>query len=236
MATKLYIRSFSSATHRHKHDYHQLVVPLRGSAENYTDMGDGPIGPGQCMVQPAGLNHSFVPDPDSSFLVADMDELPTNLQALTYPIVSVPPQIFAFCQFVETQLQNQVSPELEASMGNLFMQLLEGQEFLPSIDKRIAKVIAHLRKDLTITPSIEELANIATLSISQLKALFKSQTSDSPHQYLTQLRMEKARALLAHTDVPINLVAHQVGYGNVSAFSRRFNEHFGHSPRASRSQ
>ena len=43
--------------------------------------------------------------------------------------------------------------------------------------------------------------------------------------------MEKARALLTHTDLPVQQVAEQVGYGDVSAFSRRFTRHVGLSPR-----
>ncbi|POF56904.1 AraC family transcriptional regulator, partial [Vibrio vulnificus] len=51
-------------------------------------------------------------------------------------------------------------------------------------------------------------------------------------QYITALRMEKAKALLTHTDLPVQRVAEQVGYSDLSAFSRRFSRHFGLSPRA----
>ncbi|WP_419535300.1 helix-turn-helix domain-containing protein [Endozoicomonas sp.] len=44
--------------------------------------------------------------------------------------------------------------------------------------------------------------------------------------------MEKAKALLTHTDLPIQLIAERVGYNDVSAFSRRFTSHFGLSPKA----
>jgi len=52
------------------------------------------------------------------------------------------------------------------------------------------------------------------------------------HKYITELRMEKASALLAHTDLPIRIVAEQVGYQDLSAFSRRFSSYFGQSPKA----
>ncbi len=43
--------------------------------------------------------------------------------------------------------------------------------------------------------------------------------------------MEKAKALLTHTDLPVQLIAERVGYTDLSAFSRRFSIHFGLSPR-----
>lgn len=49
-------------------------------------------------------------------------------------------------------------------------------------------------------------------------------------QYITHVRMEKAKALLAHTDYPVQLVAKKVGYTDVSSFSRRFTAHFGLPP------
>lgn len=52
----------------------------------------------------------------------------------------------------------------------------------------------------------------------------------SCQSYITQLRMNKAKALLSYTDTPINLIAEQVGYLNASAFSRKFREHVGVSP------
>ncbi|WP_350629915.1 helix-turn-helix domain-containing protein, partial [Pseudoalteromonas sp. Q36-MNA-CIBAN-0048] len=48
---------------------------------------------------------------------------------------------------------------------------------------------------------------------------------------ITEKRMQKAKALLTHTDLPIQIIAEQVGYNDLSAFSRRFSLYFGLSPR-----
>jgi len=49
-------------------------------------------------------------------------------------------------------------------------------------------------------------------------------------QYVTAKRMDKARALLQHTDYSVQLIAEQVGYTDISAFSRRFSANFGLTP------
>ncbi|MNE96080.1 HTH-type transcriptional activator RhaS [compost metagenome] len=61
--------------------------------------------------------------------------------------------------------------------------------------------------------------------------LFKKETGKTTGEYLLTLRMSKARALLVHTDYPVSLIASQVGYQDLSAFSRRFASHFGYPPR-----
>jgi AraC-like DNA-binding protein len=52
----------------------------------------------------------------------------------------------------------------------------------------------------------------------------------SPQEYLMQVRMEKSRELLLKTDVPIYMVAKEVGYADQLAFSRIFRKKHGLSP------
>ncbi|NQZ82206.1 MAG: helix-turn-helix transcriptional regulator [Colwellia sp.] len=236
MITKISIRSFSFTTYTHLHEYHQLVIPIRGSADNYTELGDGRIGPGQCIVFPAKCEHRFVPDEQSSFLVVDMDKLPPSFKNISHPILAISPLMQSFCYYVEKQLEHPIRPELQINMCRLFMTILEEQVFMPRIDPRITKVLEIINKDMTITHSLCVMAGIACLSISQFKNLFKKEMGKTPFQYLLSIRMEKARGLLANTDTPVNIVANDVGYFDVSAFSHRFSVYFGHSPRNSRSQ
>jgi len=49
-------------------------------------------------------------------------------------------------------------------------------------------------------------------------------------KYVTKLRMEKAQALLTHTDYPLPFIGEKVGYKEPSAFSRKFSQYFGLSP------
>lgn len=230
MAARLSIRSYTFVSHTHSHDHHQLVLPLVGSV--YIDAGrhEGRAAPGQCIITLAGDEHSFVPDKGSCFLVVDLDELPANLSQLQGPFVRISKSMQAFCFFAQQQLEQSVSPALEAKIGDWFVQLIGEQTFLPSIDPRIARVTEYLEKDLSLSPSLAELASVAGLSISQLKTLFKNETTKTAGQYLLTLRMDKARALLIHTDYPVGLIANLVGYQDLSAFSHRFASNFGYPP------
>lgn len=236
MAVNLAIRCFTCAGFNHNHDFPQLVIALRGAAENYTDEGDGRIGPGQCIVFPAGCMHRCVPDANSCFLVVDLDELPPSLQDLPHPIVSMPEPLQAYCHFVEKQFAHQLNDALEQGIGELFLHLLHASEFPPRVDPRIARVIEHFEDDLSANTSLPELASISTLSVSQFKKIFKEETGKTPGQYLQMLRMTKSQALLAYTDYSLAMIAEMVGYADTSSFSRRFSLYHGHAPRNSRKQ
>jgi AraC-like DNA-binding protein len=93
-------------------------------------------------------------------------------------------------------------------------------------------VLEHVSDHLADKLQLDALAKVACLSPTQFKKLFKEQLGVSVMQYITQQRMEKAKALLIHTDYPIQLVAEQVGYADLSAFGRRFSSYFGLSPSA----
>src|SRR5690606_20388873 len=105
----------------------------------------------------------------------------------------------------------------------LFLALLARQSFARKIDPRIQKAVQAMRDNLARSLTINELANIACLSTTQYKNLFKANLGVTTFQYLTQLRMERARALLTHSDYPIGLIAEQVGFQDPSAFSRSFS-------------
>ena len=101
---------------------------------------------------------------------------------------------------------------------------------MPNIDRRISRALEYIENDLSINHTLDNLARISSLSVSQFKVLFARHTGKPLSQYLLMLRMETARALLANTDMPINLVAENTGYFNQSAFTRRFQIYHGVSP------
>jgi len=229
--TRLSIRSYTFASHTHAHDHHQLVLPLVGGVNIHTGRHEGRAVPGQCIITLAGDEHRFEPEDGSRFLVADMDELPENLSALDESFVRISAPVQAFCFFAQTQLEDTVNASLEQSMGECFFKLIGEETFLPAADPRIERVANHLKNNPRLNPTLPQLAELACLSLSQLKSLFKKQLGQTPGQYLLACRMEKARALLVHTDYPVNVIASRVGYQDPSAFSHRFSVYFGYSPR-----
>jgi AraC family transcriptional regulator len=78
------------------------------------------------------------------------------------------------------------------------------------------------------------LATMACLSKYHFLRLFRMAYGNSPHQYIQQLRIEKARSILSRTDTPISDVADALGFVNSQSFSRLFAQRMGVSPTAYR--
>jgi AraC-like DNA-binding protein len=176
---------------------------------------------------------SFSPDcgaVEARFLVADLCELPESARSVDCPFATVSNAFKSFCLFADIQLSSQINSDLEKGMIAVFKQLLSLQDFLPSIDRRISRALEYIDDDISKQHSLDELAGISSLSVSQFKVLFVKHTRKTPSQYLLMLRMEKARALLANTDMPVNMVAENTGYADQSAFTRRFQNYHGVSP------
>ncbi len=230
VATHLSIRSYSRQRHGHAHDFHQLVLPLRGVIEIEFEAYSGNVAPGECVLIRRGQVHHFTADTEARFVVADMDSLPGNLAGSSPVVFSISPPLIRYLDFIEAQLQHQLNPGLEQSMSQVFAQLLAEQRLMPQVDQRIRRVLRYMAERLEQRLAIHELARVACLSETQCKKLFREQVGMTVMQYLTQMRMDRARALLQHTDYSIQRIAEQVGYTDVSAFSRRFSACFGMSP------
>jgi AraC-like DNA-binding protein len=230
ITNQLSIRSYTNEVSSHSHHYHQLVLPLNGSIDIKVDSYAGLVSLGDCVIIKAGQEHQFRAAQKARFLVADMLELPDNIINCATEKIAISAPLLAYIQFIAAQLEHQVNDALESSTFELFFQLVAQQSCLSRIDLRIERVIELITSDLSTSHTICELAAIACLSTTQYKKIFKQSLGQTTQSYISQCRMEKSKALLSHTDLPIHLVAETVGYINPSAFSRKFKAYFGCCP------
>jgi AraC-like DNA-binding protein len=228
----LSIRQYSQDLKQHSHSYYQLVFPLEGSLNIQSSRHLGFVDIGQCLIIKPEESHAFKAHENARFIVADMHDLPVNLIESTQAVFSISKPILGFLEFIDKQLSHQVDNAIELSCMQLFELLLEQQECLQNYDKRIERVIHYLHENLAQQHTLTLLSELACLSLTQFKKVFKDNTKMTVQAYLTYHRMHKAKSLLVHSDTPIQLVGEHVGYQNPSAFSRRFKHFFGQSPKA----
>lgn len=96
--------------------------------------------------------------------------------------------------------------------------------------ERIKKITKTITDDFNKPLSVEQLAKIAGMSVSNFHASFKAATTMSPLQYQKKIRLLKAKQLLLSTRCTAQEAAFQVGYTSVSQFSREYSRFFGASP------
>ena len=96
---------------------------------------------------------------------------------------------------------------------------------------KLAQAIDYINAHLSVKKL--SLASIATeLHMSQFYfcRLFKQSTGMTPHQYLTQQRIERAKQLLRLPELTITRISEDCGFANQSHFAKYFRLHTGVSP------
>lgn len=79
--------------------------------------------------------------------------------------------------------------------------------------------------------SINVIADLFHISPSYLSRLFHQRTGQKYIDYITQLRMEKAKELIAaNPDMTVKAVAESVGYSSIRHFSKVFQKYTGELP------
>ncbi|WP_251551677.1 AraC family transcriptional regulator [Neobacillus muris] len=94
------------------------------------------------------------------------------------------------------------------------------------IEETIDYISHHYHRAITLS----DLAKMAGLSNSHYSRLFKKYIGYSPIEYVTHLRIDRAKELLAHSDRRIKEVSLSVGYEDELYFSRIFKKIVGVSP------
>lgn len=82
--------------------------------------------------------------------------------------------------------------------------------------------------------SLADVAQSVHMSQYHFSRLFKRECGYSPHEYIILVRINRAKHLLKTTDLPVKLIAQNVGYRNVPTFTNAFSNRVGLSPSAFR--
>ena len=97
-------------------------------------------------------------------------------------------------------------------------------------DRRIQLVLMLLDENSHKQLSIEDIAKLVRLSPSRLAHLFKSEIEMSIQQYVTQIRLTRAKHHLESSFLSIKEIAASVGFQNVTRFTAHFKNQVGATP------
>ena len=94
----------------------------------------------------------------------------------------------------------------------------------------IEEAMRYIRENYNRDISLDEVSREVNISPYYFSKLFKDSTEQNFIEYLTNLRMDKAKELLLTTDSSMKEICSMVGYADPNYFSRTFKKNIGVTP------
>lgn len=122
--------------------------------------------------------------------------------------------------------------QLELWLLNMIDVILESRKYKDNLkhQKAMDTIIEYIHEHYTEDISLEELSDIVLISKNYLCYIFKKVTGETFNQYLTRVRIEKAKEMILDGKWLVYEIAEKVGYKNIPYFSTVFKKITGHTP------
>lgn len=221
----------------HSHVHHELVLHRRGKGVTRVASGTAlEFGPGQAVLYPAGNLHDQHNEVEGEDLCLHLDAgaqpppllrqvhiftVPAALAAEMTALAAAPPR--------RSQVQR-LALDLRASA--LVLALLdEAEQSHAAFGNGYAGLAArYLTEHMAEVGRIAEVARYVRISEDRLRHLFTATHGVGPLEYLTQLRIERARTLLQRSEMTLGDIASACGFATARYLCTLFRRRVGCSP------
>jgi AraC-like DNA-binding protein len=102
--------------------------------------------------------------------------------------------------------------------------------------QRLIRARAFIDDCYDLPLDLEQIASQASFSRYHFLRLFRNTFDQTPHQYLVQRRIERAKLLLAAGDLNITQICFAVGFQSLGSFSALFHRCAGYAPKEYRAR
>jgi|SRR3990167_1224907 len=225
------LRSYHIENCSHTHEFAQLVLPVTGSMEieigHHADLINDHVG---VYIAPND-RHCFSGSHKNLFLVVDVAIEDNFLSKKSSShIFNVTKNVKSFIHFAHAYLANNDRDFYTDSLINQLMLNLSSKKALSELDQKVVEAKKWMNRYFAAPVDVDRVAWHCHLSSSQLQRRFKEDTGYSIAEYWRMKKMQHAKYLLSFSCPSIEEIAFEMGYENMSAFSRRFSQVFGISP------
>lgn len=236
-------------------DGHTFSCYLRGGdGTRRIDAGSIHGWPGALCIMPQGASseweitdtfefvHLYVSDAELRRLFSETFDRDARLMVIPETTFDEAPQLaHALGRLAEATRRGErllAEQALTTAVGHLFLDPRYGGEkavtlrggLAPSVRRRL---IEHIDASLDRSITLQDLAGLAALSEFHLQRMFSISCGVSPHGFILNRRIDRARAMLAGTE-PIAQIATACGFSSQSHLTRMFKTVTGTTPSAYR--
>jgi AraC-like DNA-binding protein len=128
---------------------------------------------------------------------------------------------------------NEVISELSHLIMINYLRIYESETktlYDDPTDARVIKIILWIERNYLKTVKLEELAEMAHLSVTHFSYIFHKITKTSPVRYLIERRLNCAATLLKETEQSVSIIAVKSGFNDMAHFNTSFKQYYGVTP------
>lgn len=216
----------------HSHSVHELIAVIQGRL--LLKSGDLSVtaGPGDVLFYRSGFVHEETSDPKapvgSLFIAFETGDPLPWLPLRLYDAQGRIRQLVAW--LVEDE-RDRHAPEMRRPLFDALLNELRRLCAEPRLDPWLESILAFIRKNLTQSLTLDDLARHGKMSKFAFVRKFKRLCGRTPMEKLRLLRLDQARTLLLTTNLPVKAISPAVGIGDEYQLSKLFRSHFKLSPR-----
>ncbi len=233
------------ATGRVVNEY-QLVYVTKGRGSFTSGDRSWPVLAGSVLAVFPGVRHSYRPDPDSGweeywvgFRGPSADELrDSGFHSPTTPffpvgvqqsILSVFSDIFSVVESQEPYYQFRAGALVMVLLAEILGRARKAEQHSES-EALVERAKFLMRENVYGTMSVDEVGEKLGVAQARFYESFKAYTGMTPYQYFIQLKINRAKELLASGGISVKEVAYRLGFDDQYYFSRLFKKKSGVAP------
>ena len=118
-------------------------------------------------------------------------------------------------------------PRMRTEIAPLGVVARQSSDVVAVGDPRLSAALRHVREHACDGIAVEDVLRAAPMSRSSLERGFRKLLGRSPHDELLRVRLDRAKRLLAETDLKLSAVAQRSGFRHVQRLCERFRRAFG---------
>lgn len=205
------------------------------------------IEPGHIFLLFPGIWHRYTPNPQTGWhehWIGFDGEMARRWLKYKFispknPVISIKAEdtvMATFSRVMQSIRENRPALQqiLAGTTDNLMGLVYSAQQAQPATDVQnvnvIERAITRIQNEFERDLNMSQLAQELGVSYSWFRHTFTAHTGLSPHQYLLEFRLVRARNLLAETELSIKEIAAQTGFEDEFYFSRLFRQKLNLTP------
>jgi len=178
-----------------------------------------------------------VPD-EVAVVAADDDELYHGLTTPPLSSVRLPAELAGYraAEVLDALLAGRPGPAEPIELDPIGVRARQSSDILAMADRDIAAAVRYIRDHGERPMQVSDVLEAVTISRRSLERRFQQQLGRSPQAEIQRVHLQRARMLLAETDLPMQEVARRSGFKNADRLASVFREAEGTTPTRYRRQ